>query len=151
MDKLSWHTIEHHYTEKTADWYWIVAIVSISIAIISIIMNNIIFAILILVASFTLSLFASKKPGVIEVTINGQGVIIGRTKYPYVNLDSFWVEDIPNHEKLIIKSKKLFSPFIIAFIDEVHPDEVRQAMLKHLREEEHTEPLLEKLLIRLGF
>jgi hypothetical protein len=153
MEKLSWTTIEYLHQEKTTDWYWIVSIVSISIAIVSIIMNNIIFAILIIVSSFTLMLFASKKPNLVEVDVDDMGIRVGKTMYPYRNLDSFWVETRENNDRILIKSKKVFMPLIIIFIEEnqVHPEDVRNLLKQHLPEEEHAEPFLEKLLVYLGF
>ena len=151
MEKISWHTIEYLHREKTTDWYWIVGIITVSIALISIILTNIIFAILIFVSSFTLSLFASKKPEVILVEINTSGVSFGKTHYPYKNLDSFWIETREIHPKIILKSKKVFMPFIVIFIEEVEEERVREVLLQHLPEEEHHEPLLEKLLIYFGF
>jgi hypothetical protein len=116
-------------------------------------MNNIIFAILIIVASFTLMLFASKKPNEVEVDIDDMGVRVGKTMYPYRNLDSFWVETRENNDRILIKSKKVFMPLLIIFIeeDQVHPTDVRNLLKNHLPEEEHTEPFLEKLLVYLGF
>ena len=151
MEKLSWHTHEYLHSEKTADWYWMVGIVTISIALIAIILNNIIFAILIIISSFTLSLFASKKPEIVEVMIGRTGVSVGRTQYPYSHLDSFWIETREIHPKIILKSKKIFMPLIIIFIEEHDPDDVHAALIQYLPEEEHTEPFLEKLLIYLGF
>lgn len=153
MEKLSWNTIEYLHQEKTTDWYWIVGIVTVSIAIISIILNNIIFAILILVSSFTLMLFASRPPSEVEVDIDDLGIRVGNTIYPYKHLDSFWVETRENNDRILLKSKKLFMPLIIIFIEEnqVRPGDVRGMLLKHLSEEEHAEPFLEKLLVYLGF
>lgn len=153
MDRLSWNTIEYLHQEKTTDWYWIVGIVSLSIAVISVIMNNIIFAILILVSSFTLALFATKPPHEIEIDIDDMGVRVGKTLYPYKHLDSFWVETRENNDRILIKSKKIFMPLIIIFIEEnqVRPGDVRALLLRHMQEEEHSEPILEKLLVYLGF
>ena len=151
MENLKWQAHEYLYSEKTADWYWIVAIITISIAIIAIILNNIIFAILIIVSSFILSLFASRKPEVISVEITSSGITAGKTHYPYANLQSFWVETREIVPKIILKSKKVFMPFIAVLIDEIEPEEVRHALSQHLPEEEHVEPFLEKLLIYFGF
>ena len=118
MTKLSWETLEYFHTEKTTDWYWIVGIVTISVAIISIILNNLIFAILILVSSFVLSLFASRKPAVIRIEIDDNGVKVGKTFYPYSSLESFWIETREFHPKILIKSKKVFMHLIVIFIEE---------------------------------
>lgn len=151
MDKISWETFEYIHTEKTNDWYWIVGIVTMSIAVVSIILNNLIFAILIIISSFTLSLFASRRPDAVSVTIDNLGVTFGRTHYPYFNLDSFWVETRDNFPRLLLKSQKMFMPFIVIHIEHENAGEIRKILGQHLREEEHSEPLLEKLLIYLGF
>jgi hypothetical protein len=151
MDKISWHSHERIHTEKTSDWYWIVGIVTLSLAAISIIMNNVIFGILIIVGSFTLSLIASKKPDLLENQIDNLGVRHGKTLYPFANLDSFWVETRDNHPRLILKSKKFFMFYISILLEDMEPEIVREYLLKHLSEEEHVEPLLEKVLIYLGF
>jgi len=151
MDKISWETYEYIHTEKTNDWYWIVAIVTISIAVIAIILNNVIFAILILISSFTLSLFASRRPDIVSASIDNSGVTFGKTRYPYSTLESFWVETRDGYPRLLLKSSKIIMPFIVIHTEDLDADEIRHFLSTHLKEEEHTEPLLEKVLIYLGF
>ncbi len=151
MRKLSWETAEYYHTEKTADWYWIVAIVTITVAIVSIILNDLIFAILIIVSSFILSLFAARRPNLMKVELDDNGITFGKTNYPYSYLESFWVETREIHPKILVKSKKMLMHLIAIFIEEVPPEEVREFLKQHLPEEEHHEPFLEKLLIYLGF
>ena len=151
MEKLSWQTHEYLHSEKTTDWYWIVAIITISIALISVILNNIIFAILIIVSSLTLSLFASKKPEIINVEIGDSGITVSKVHYPYSHLDSFWIETRDAHPRIIVKSKKVFMPFIVVFLSDMNEDVVHEILSRHLPEEEHIEPFLEKLLIYFGF
>lgn len=150
-DKITWQTIEYHHTEKTPDWYWIVGIVTLSIALISIILNNVIFAILIIVSAFTLSLFASRKPEIIDIEINNKGVKVGNTKYPYKSLESFWIETREGNDRILIKSNAVLKPYIVIFIDDADPEKIREILEQHLEEEEHSEPLLEKLLLYFGF
>lgn len=151
MDTISWHAHEKIHTEKTPDWYWIVGIVTISIVVICIILNNIIFGILIFMSSFTLSLIASKKPRLVEIHADNEGISVGNIFYPYVNLDSFWVETRDAHHRVILKSKKLFMPYISILLEDMNPGQVRAYLGTHLHEEEHIEPLFEKILIYLGF
>ncbi|HEY4508803.1 MAG TPA: hypothetical protein VJC13_00785 [Candidatus Paceibacterota bacterium] len=148
---ISWKTIEYLHQEKTSDWYWIVGIVTVSIALVSVILNNLIFAILILVASFTLSLFASRRPEIIQIDIDDKGVTIGKNHYKYADLESFWIETREHIPKVLLKSKKTFMPFIVIFIEDIGPDEIHEVLSQHLPEEEHTEPFLEKLLLYFGF
>ncbi|HEY0220643.1 MAG TPA: hypothetical protein VGC58_00275, partial [Candidatus Paceibacterota bacterium] len=148
---ISWSSHERIYTEKNSDWYWIVGIITISLAAICIILNNINFGILIIISSFTLSLVASKKPEILESEINSFGIKHGKTMYPFVNLDSFCVETRDAHPRLILQSKKFFMFYISILLEDTDPNTVREYLLEHLKEEEHVEPLLEKVLIYLGF
>ena len=150
-ETISWETIEYLHREKTNDWYWIVGTITASIALIAIILNNVIFAILIIVSSFTLSLFASRKPEVITISIDGKGVSIGKHKYLYKELESFWVETRDPHPRVLLKSKKVFMPFVVAFIEEVEPETINEFLSNYLPEEEHSEPFLEKVLLYFGF
>jgi hypothetical protein len=151
MEKLSWHTQEYHYREKSADWYWVVGIVSISLAIIAVILNNIIFAIFIIVSAFSLSLFASKKPNLVEISIEKDSVAIGDKRHSYEGFESFWVETKDGIPRMLFRSKKIYAPLLVVFIDDVDPEKVREALSEYLPEEELSEPFLEKLLIYLGF
>ncbi len=52
---------------------------------------------------------------------------------------------------MLIKSRKLFMPLIVIYIDEVDPDDVRAVLLKYIAEADHSEPFLKHVLERLGF
>ncbi len=150
-ESIQWTAPEYIHVEKTTDWYWIVGIVTVSIAILAVILNNIIFAVLILISSFTLTLFASRRPNAVTITVDGLGVTAGTTHYPYVNLESFWVETRDIHPRVLLKSQKIFMPYIVLLMDDVAPESVREILKHHLKEEEHWEPLLEKIFIYFGF
>ena len=151
MNDISWQAPEYFYTEKTSDWYWIVGIISITIAITSIVFNNILFALLILIGSFTLCLYASRKPNIITIKINDKGIMIGDLFYFYELLNSFWIEEKELHPRLILKSKKKLSTHIVAILGNVSGEEIREKLQKNLVEEQMSEPFLEKLLIYFGF
>jgi hypothetical protein len=151
MDKISWNTVEYLHKEKNPDWYWIVSIITISIALISIILNNIIFAILIIISSFTLALFASKKPEVITITLDSAGVLMGKNRYLYKDLDSFWIEVRDSYPRILFKSKKIIMPYVVILIEDTDQEKIKEFLLEYLPEEEHSEPLLEKILLYFGF
>ena len=155
MQQISWRAPEYIHTHKTADWYWIVGIVTLSIAIIAVIFNNLIFGILVIVAAATLSMHASRPPRKIDIVISQLGVRIGNVFYPYDELESFWIEteDMPTviHPKIIFKSKKKLMFLITALLENQNPDEIEEYLAQHLPKIEHTEPFLEKLLVYFGF
>lgn len=149
MDKISWQALEYHFTEKSQDWYWALGIVAVAIAIASILYDNILFAVLILVGAFALAIYAGRRPEIITVETNKKGVVVNDTLYPFASLESFWVEE--NDNKLLLKSKKTLMPLIAIPLGDTNPKNLRSFLLELLTEEEHHEPASQKLMEHLGF
>ena len=148
---ISWNAYEHTYTEKGSEWYWSVGIITVTAAVLAVIFSNLIFAIFLLVGGFALAIHASKKPNIVEYSINDRGVVIGDRLYPFLELESFWIEHEHHEPHILIKSQKFFMPYLHIPIDEVNPEDVRTVLLKYIAETEHAEPVSLKLLERLGF
>ncbi|MES3006087.1 MAG: hypothetical protein V4664_04025 [Patescibacteria group bacterium] len=151
---IIWETHEYLFQEKTTDWYWAAGIISVSLAVLSIFFGNVLLALLILIGGFALCVFGARRPNHLRFEINHTGLLIDRTLYPYKTLDSFWVENnihLDLHSKVIFKSKRIVTPLIVIPLEEVDPEMLRDFLLDHLPEEEHSEPLAQKLLELLGF
>jgi hypothetical protein len=148
---LEWTAPEHMYTQKTTDWYWIVAIVSATLTLLSILLGNTLFGILILVSSFTLALHASHPPKIIDIKVTDKGVQAGSTLYPYGSLESFWIEEKELHPRILLKSESKLAPYIVILLGDVPAEDIRQVLDTYLHEIKHSEPFLEKLLIWFGF
>ena len=151
MNPLTWTAPEYMHTEKTADWYWIVGIVAATIAVISVILGNTLFGIFIVVAAFTLSLYASRPPAMQHIVVSDKGVQVNDTLYPYSVLESFWIEEKELHPRIFLKSDHRFAPYVIILLGEVPADEIRHVIGTYLHEVRHSEPFLEKLLVYFGF
>ena len=149
---LQWQAYEYEQTDKSPDWFWALGIISLSVAVTSIILNNLLFAILVIVSAITLSIFARRDPDLLQIEVNQKGLILEKKFYPYGSLESFWVEDTEVNPKLLIKSTKTFSPLIVAPLSpDVDKEELRDYLLDNVDEEEHSEPLAQKMMERLGF
>lgn len=148
---ISWKAPEHLHVEKSQDWYWAVGIITLALAAVAFIFGNIISGIFVLVAAVALVLHASKPPRILYHEVNDRGIVVNDILYPFVSLESFWMPHDHLPAKLIVKSRKTFMPYIIIFIDEIDPEDVRNVMLKYIAETEHHEPLLKHLLERFGF
>ena len=153
FEPLRWQAHEYDHFERSTDWYWAVSIITFSIIVLSIIFNDYLFAVVTLIGVFTLVLYTYRKPRLISYEINKKGIVIEKTLYPYVTIESFWVAD--HHEfvepKLILKSAKVVMPYIVIPIKDVDPDEVHGILQTVLAEEEHFEPLAHKIMEYLGF
>ncbi len=148
---ISWDAPEHNHIEKNNDWYWAVSIITITASALAFIFGNFMFGIFILVASFALVVHSSKHPKTIHCEINDRGVVINGILYPFLNLESFWIDAHTEPAKIIIKPNKTFMPYINIHIENVDREHVRDILLNYIAETEHAEPLSQQILERLGF
>ena len=148
---ISWNAPEHLYVEKKSDWYWSVGIITLALTAVAVIFGQVITGLLVVVAAVALVLNASRPPHVVSYEINDRGIVANDVLYPFLTLESFCIPHDEFPPKLIVKSRKLFMPFIVIYIDEVDPEKVREVMLTYIAETEHREPILKHLLERLGF
>lgn len=149
---IEWQAPEHEHKQRSSDWFWAVGIITVAIALTSLLLGNIIFSILIMVSAFSLGLFINKPPEDLHLSISDSGIEKERTLYPFETLESFWIDVEHPHKKIILRSKKVLMPLIIVpLADNVNVEQVRQHLLKYLQEEYHSLPLMEKILEYLGF
>ncbi len=149
---LEWEAPEHEHKERSSDWFWVTGIITFAIILVSIIVGNIIFAILVLVSTISLTIFINKKPENLKLSITEDGVQRENMFYPFDTLESFWIDTDHPHNKIIIKSKKMLMPLIIVpLAHNANIDEIGSALSKQLKEEYHSLPLIEKILEYLGF
>ena len=148
---ISWSAPEHLHQEKDNDWYWAVGIITITIVALAFIFSNVIFGILIIVGVFSLLVHSAKKPKIVHCEINDRGIVIDNILYPFLTLESFWIDAHNTSPKILLKSSKTFMPYITIHIKEVNREKVREILLKYIAETEHYEPLSQKIMERFGF
>jgi hypothetical protein len=149
---ITWEAHEYVHAEKNRDWYWALGLIAIAGAVAALLFNNVLFAVLIIIASFSLALFASRKPDLVTFTLSQRGVRVDDDLYPFQSLESFGIDETPNKTpKLILKSNKIFSPGLVIPLEGIHPDEVHDFLLDFLPEGDHAESLSHHLMEYLGF
>ena len=150
--KLEWNAHEYEHKTRSQDWFWAVWIVSFALAVTSIIFGNVILGILIIVGVFSLTTFAKRDPDEIHVVIDEKGITRDRVRYLFPSLESFWIDLEHPHKKIIIRSEKLFMPYIvIPLADEVDAERLRRILARYMHEEFHSLPFAERVLDYLGF
>ncbi|NCS98726.1 hypothetical protein GW764_00915 [Candidatus Parcubacteria bacterium] len=153
-NKITWETLDHIKEEKSSDWFWIVGMVTIAGAVLSIFFNNILLALIILLSAFASFMFMHTPAKIEKYELNKKGIVVGEDLYLYSSLDSFCVVDEDGYERdrILIKSNKFFMPLIIMPIgNEVEVDEVRDFLLEYLDEEEMREPPTYYIMSKIGF
>jgi len=150
---IEWSAHEHEHKPKSPDWFWALGIIAVSGALSAIIFGNPLFALLLIVGAFVLAIHAAKPPEEITFQISDRGVRIGSALYPYRTLESFFVEhdEDGRKPKLLLKSRKMFVPYLIIPLEGVSPAEVEERLSEILEEEEMAEPLSQKVLEFFGF
>lgn len=154
---ISWTAHEYDHREHTADWYWAVGIVSVSLAIAFVLVGNMLLSVIILIGMTTLLAYAKHPPRTLDYKISKDGISAGKTLYPWSTLDSFWITDEHNTAKeyrapkLLIISKKPFMPHIVIPLTEFVVDETHHVLCQMLHEEPQFEPLHDRLMRLIGF
>lgn len=150
--KIEWEAHEYEHKERSADWFWAVGIIAVSLAIVSVIFGNAIFGILILIGAFALTLFINRIPETVYVKVDERGITKGKIFYPYESIKSFYVDTDHPHRKILMRSRKRLMPLIIIPLgDNVDPERLRRTLAHFVEEEYLNLPLVERFLEYLGF
>ena len=152
MESIRFKAHEYKHQPKHPDWFWALGIIAVAGAATALLFGNFLFALLILIGSFVVGVFAQKHPSEFEFEISERGITVGKTLYPYQTLESFWVSEInPKKPILILESKRLFLPHITIPLSTTNPGAVREFLIRHLKEEEHQDSLSEQIGEWFGF
>lgn len=160
MSKLPIIWEEYHYVhyEKSTDWKWSVGIVSATIAIVSFLVGSLTFGFLILVSTLVLLIHALQPPHLLRFEINPTGVRIDQEKWDFSMIKSFWIEDNRMHHihsKILFKTHNTLSSLLILPLpletDQTDIEDLREELLKVLKEEKTRESIFQKLLEYFGF
>jgi hypothetical protein len=151
QNSIHWQAFEYEHRERSPDWFWAVGIITIALSVTAIILHNVLFAFVIILSGFVLSLYAARPPKEIGVVIDDRGVRVEKTFYPFHSLESFWLEEMESGYKILLKSQRLLMPYIVIPLGEADPEEVHSQLRRHLPEIFHSESSLQKLMEYLGF
>ncbi len=146
---LTWKVYEYAHREKDKDWYWIVGISAFTIAVIALLLSNYLFVLIILLSTFSIMLFASRPPMILDVILNQKGITIHKHHFPFRYLECFHIEETENGNTLLLKSKKFFTPLISISLDGVDTEEVRKIFSKEVEEKFLEESAIQRVLEEL--
>jgi len=147
---MQWQAEDRQPNVKNAEWYLAVSIITLAIAVTSVIFSNILLAVLVVIAFVAVILNHRRYNQMLDVSITSKGLKVNDLVYLYENLESFHIDEY--RDLLILKSKKFFSSHIILPLSEaVSKEELEELLLEHLEQEEMHESVLEQFMEYLGF
>ncbi|HBV01257.1 MAG TPA: hypothetical protein DEF00_02570 [Candidatus Taylorbacteria bacterium] len=147
--KLEWKAYDKTPKENGPDWYWAVSIIAISIMITAVVLNNILFAVLVVISTIALFLRTLQKPRLVSYELTNRGLWTNKNFQPFTALESFFVEE--QEPKLLLKVKGLVTPLSVIPLESVDSQTVREFLQDYLPEEEMHEPLSKRIMEYLGF
>ena len=153
FEPITWKCDEYKHTEKNNEWYWALGLIGVAGSFASLMFENVLFAIFILIAVFVLALFAQRKPDRVVFTLTQRGLRINDTLHLFKTMKSFGIEEFSERHtpKLIFESSKIFKPDIIIPLEGVEVNAVHDFLFDFLPEDEHEEPVTHKFMEWLGF
>ncbi len=149
-NEIIWQAEEHHHTSKSADWFWVLGIAAVSASVISILFHNFFFALLVLVAAFTLALLARRTPNLVQFKINSQGFFVGTEQYAWDTVQAFYIKSEDSPPKLLINTRKILAPHLLVPLPTHKIEGVRTLLAKYTKEEDLAEPVTHKVSEFLG-
>ncbi len=143
---LEWHSPEHRFDKKSADWYWILGIVSVGIAILAFYFGNLLFGIFIIIAALTVGMLSYKETKVVPIRLTSKGIAFDKHFYPWGSYQSFWIEDDHVHgARILLSPRSTFLPLAsVPINEEVDLEDIQETLLLFLEEE----PLQESIIHR---
>ena len=148
-DPLTWTAEEHQHLERGSDWYWALGIIAVSSAATAVLFNNILFALLIIIAAGMLGALASRPPALADFTLGERGLLVNDTLYPYEEMFAFWVSDNEN-PTLLIDTPRWMTPDLVIPLSDADPEAVREFLRPRVPEIELHESFVYNMMEFFG-
>lgn len=147
----TWQAPEYIHKEKTSEWYWSVGILTLAGVVSAYMFGNPLFASLILIIGFTMTLFGARQPKMISFGISDRGIRADNILYPFQTLWSFWILEKEHENLLLLTSRKKISTQIAIPLGDIDTEQMREFLLDYLAEEEDEESIAQRFMDYLGF
>ena len=150
--RIKWSAPEYEFHEKNSEWYWALGIITAALVLAAVILHNFLFAVLVVLAGFSVGLYGTRRPRIILHEINSGGVSLGNRNFNYENIDHFWINyNPPAKKELILESKKTFSTHTVILLGNADPEQIRRYLLQYLKEKKIEESLVAVIARALKF
>lgn len=148
---LGWETWEYPPVVRSRRWYVVASVIGFLLLMYALLTLNFVFAIIIVMFAVITLLRDIKQPNRLSVYITTAGVVFGNDFYSYRDIKDFSVVyDPPDVKTLYVSFHGYLSPTLTVPLEDVNPNEVRQALLPYAfenlnRENEYLTDTLSRL------
>ena len=151
--EVVWRAAEHENREKDVSWYWILGTVAAVLIIIALWQRNFFFIIFLLIATPMMFFFGKRKPRILEIFVNDEGVSLGKGIFhPYVGLHGYHIlESEGTLDQIVFKKKGNFNPFFRVLVDSDTRARVEEVLRDHLKAIDYEPTFLDIVTEWVGF
>ena len=146
---FTWEGTEYRFEDKAPDWYWALGIIATAVAIAAILFNNILLALLVVVAAGSVAVHAAKHPRIHRFAITDDGISIDSNFYAFKDMLSFSVLEYADETlppSLSIKTKHFLAPHLLIPLVGQDPIAVFEYMDQHLPEGRHEHSPIDRMV-----
>jgi len=149
---ISWITQEFIKREKGKTWFIVLGILALALFVTGILMKNYIFPIIIALSSFLLFIQALRHPQKIKTEIFEDRIVINDfLKITLKELRSFWIFEEADSNTLCLETRKITQPKIYIPLGQQLPNDIRQILVKLIKEIKQEESLVDVISRKINF
>jgi hypothetical protein len=146
---LTWQAQKFENFERHPWWSISIFIILIFFLTYSLLADNFLLSIIIIISGVIIYLFEKKDPETYHFTICKTGIIAHDHFYEFITIESFWIFYEPGpvgRKEISIKTTHRFLPYAyIPLGNKTNPNKIRKILKKYLPEEQHQESILDFL------
>jgi hypothetical protein len=132
---VTWETWEFPPTERSNGWYVAAGSIGLAMLLYALMTANFVFALILLMFAVILLMRDIRKPARVRAYVTTSGVVFGDEFYPYEKIKDFSISYSPPDVKyLYVAFQSRVQPTLSIHLDDVNPNDVRQALLPYVFE-----------------
>lgn len=137
---LEWEAPE--FKEYAKSWIWYVGLMTIGLllAAYQTYVGDYFGATTVIILALLVAWFANRKPEIITIILDNEGITLGNMRIPYKHFKHFWVVNTKEHKTLNLEASTYLKQTVIVELADEDPDEVRRIVSKHVQESEAAAP-----------
>ena len=139
---LSWKAYKFENFERHPWWGIILFILLVILLTYSLLTDNFLLSIILILAGIIVYLFENKDPEIYHFAICETGIIAHDRFYSFLDIEDFWIFYEPGklgRKELSLKTTNKFFPYVHLPLGEQNPNQIRDVLLKYIPEEVHKE------------
>jgi len=148
---ISWTAREFVYHEKSKGWFVGLGILSFAFFIVALLMENYLFAFIIIITAGLIAMMAAKKPKNIKIAISNKGIYINDDHQSYEKISSFWIFEEDEDKKLSLANKTWPKIPRLVMLESQDPQTVREILKEFIEEREHNETTADIIAKKVQF